>query len=66
VGYDWSERLPTIVQAMLALPVQSVVLDAEGVICGPDGKSEFDRMRACFSSQGAPAAFLYAFGHAGA
>jgi len=41
--------------------VRSAVLDGEGVICGPDGKSDFDRMRACFSRQGAPKAFLYAF-----
>jgi len=41
--------------------VRSVVLDGEGVICGRDGKSDFDRMRACFSRQGAPEAFLYAF-----
>ena len=60
-GHDWSERLPTIVKAMLALPVRSVVLDGEGVICGPDGKSEFEEMHACFSRHGAPEAFLYAF-----
>jgi ATP-dependent DNA ligase len=33
-GHDWSERLPAIVAALLALPVRSVVLDGEGVICG--------------------------------
>ena len=60
-GHDWSERLPAITEAMKALPVRSVVLDGEGVVCGRDGKSEFDRMRACFSRQGAPEAFLYAF-----
>jgi bifunctional non-homologous end joining protein LigD len=60
-GHDWSERLPTIVKALLALPMRSVVLDGEGVICGRDGKSEFDQMRACFSRHGAPEAFLYAF-----
>ena len=41
--------------------MRSVVLDDEGVICGPDGKSDFDRMRACFSRNGAPEAFVYAF-----
>jgi bifunctional non-homologous end joining protein LigD len=60
-GYDWSDRLPTMISALQALPVRSVVLDGEGVICGVDGKSDFDRMRACFSRQGAPEAFLYAF-----
>jgi bifunctional non-homologous end joining protein LigD len=60
-GHDWSERLPSITEAMQSLPVRSVMIDGEGVICGPDGKSDFDRMRACFSRQGAPEAFLYAF-----
>ena len=60
-GYDWSERLPSITAAMRAMPVRSVMLDGEGVIRGADGKSDFDRMRACFSRQGAPEAFLYAF-----
>jgi bifunctional non-homologous end joining protein LigD len=43
-GHDWSERLPSITKALLALPVRSIVLDGEGVICGPDGRSEFDCM----------------------
>src|SRR5262245_7979564 len=60
-GHDWAERLPTLTEAMKALPVRSVVLDGEGVICGRDGRSDFDRMRACFSRHGAPEAFLYAF-----
>jgi bifunctional non-homologous end joining protein LigD len=60
-GHDWSKQLPAIAEAMQALPVRSAVLDGEGVICDPDGKSDFDRMRACFSRQGAPEAFLYAF-----
>jgi bifunctional non-homologous end joining protein LigD len=45
-GHDWSERLPAITEAMQSLPVRSVVLDGEDVICGADGKSDFDRMRA--------------------
>jgi bifunctional non-homologous end joining protein LigD len=60
-GHDWSTQLPGIVEAMQALPVRSAVLDGEGVICGPNGKSDFDAMRACFSRQGAHDAFLYAF-----
>ena len=60
-GRDWSGQLPAITEALLALPVRSVMLDGEGVICGSDGKSNFDRMRACFSRRGAPQAFLYAF-----
>ena len=60
-GHDWSKQLPAITEALEALPVCSVVLDGEGFICGPDGKSDFDRMRACFSRNRAPEAFLYAF-----
>ena len=60
-GHDWSKQLAAIADALQALPVRSVALDGEGVICGPDGKSDFDRMRACFSRNGAPEAFLYAF-----
>ena len=55
-GHDWSKQLSAITDALQALPVRSVVLDGEGVICGPDGKSDFDSMRACFSRQGAPEA----------
>ncbi len=60
-GHDWSKQLPAIVKALQALPVTSVALDGEGVICGPDGKSDFDAMRAVFSRQGSREAFLYAF-----
>ncbi len=60
-GHDWSKQLPAIAEVLRALPVHTLVLDGEGVICGPDGKSDFDRMRACFSRNGAPEAFLYAF-----
>jgi len=60
-GHDWAERLPAITVALRALPVRSVVLDGEGVICATDGRSDFDRMRACFSRHGAPEAILYAF-----
>jgi ATP-dependent DNA ligase len=60
-GHDWSKQLPAIVEAMLALPVTSVAIDGEGVICGPDGKSDFDAMRAVFGRQGSREALLYAF-----
>jgi len=53
---------------MRALPIRSVILDGEGVICGPDGVSDFDRMRALFSPHSPRAAFLCAFvegAHAG-
>ncbi len=46
---------------MRALPIRSATLDGEAVICAPDGRSEFERMRAVFGRHGSPDAFLYAF-----
>ena len=60
-GHEWGAQLPAIAAALRTLPVRSVILDGEGVICGPDGVSDFDRMRAVFSRKGSPDVFLYAF-----
>jgi bifunctional non-homologous end joining protein LigD len=60
-GHEWGAQLPAIAAALRALPVRSVILDGEGVICGPDGVSDFDRMRAVFGRKGSPDVFLYAF-----
>jgi ATP-dependent DNA ligase len=43
-GHDWSAQLPAIVATIQALPISSALFDGEGVICGPDGKSDFDRV----------------------
>jgi bifunctional non-homologous end joining protein LigD len=59
-GREWSAQLPTIA-TLRTLPIRSVVLDGEGVICGPNGVSDFNRMRAVFGRKGSPEAFLYAF-----
>jgi ATP-dependent DNA ligase len=45
-GKDHTDRAPAIADALLALRVKSVTLDREGVICGPDGVTDFDRLRA--------------------
>ena len=60
-GHEWGAQLPAIAAALRTLPVRSVILDGEGVICGPDGVSDFDRMRAVFGRKGSPDVFLYAF-----
>ena len=44
-GHDWTERVPAIA-ALALLPVASVTIDGEGVACGSDGVSDFERMRA--------------------
>ena len=60
-GHDWTDRVPAIARALSALRVKSVTLDGEGVACGENGVSDFDRMRAAVGRMGSRAAFLYAF-----
>jgi bifunctional non-homologous end joining protein LigD len=45
-----------IAEAMTKLPVKSVTIDGEGVVCGPDGVSDFNLLHAACRR-----AFLYAF-----
>jgi bifunctional non-homologous end joining protein LigD len=60
-GYDWTDRVPAIAEALQALRVKSVTLDGEGVVCRPDGVTDFDRLRAAVGRMGSRDAFLYAF-----
>jgi bifunctional non-homologous end joining protein LigD len=59
---DWTDRVPLIVEAMLALPVKSATLDGEGVICDDRGVTDFERLRTALAERGGSrAAFLYSF-----
>jgi bifunctional non-homologous end joining protein LigD len=60
-GHDWTDRVPRIVDALLALPVESIVIDGEAVVCGADGIADFDALRAAVGRKGSRQAFLYAF-----
>ena len=53
--------VPLIAEALAKLRVKSVTLDGEGVVCRPDGVSDFDRLRAAVGRTGSRDAFLYAF-----
>jgi len=43
-GFNWSGRYPGIIDAVRRLKVRSVVIDGEAVVCGEDGRSDFDRL----------------------
>jgi hypothetical protein len=43
-GYDWSGKYPRIAEALLALRVQSCIIDGEAVWAGKDGKSDFEKL----------------------
>jgi bifunctional non-homologous end joining protein LigD len=60
-GNDHADRVPAIAGALMALPVKSVTLDGEGVVCGPGGVTDFARLRAALGRKGSRQAFLYAF-----
>lgn len=60
-GHDWTDRVPRIADALAALRVTSVTVDGEGVVCGADGVSNFELLRAVVGRKGSRDAFLYAF-----
>jgi bifunctional non-homologous end joining protein LigD len=60
-GHDWTDRVPRIVEALKDLRVKSVTIDGEGVVCRPDGVSDFDLLRAAVGRLGSRDAFLYVF-----
>jgi len=60
-GRDWTDWVPLIAEALAALRVSSVTIDGEGVVCRPDGVSDFDRLRAAVGRKGSRDAFLMAF-----
>jgi bifunctional non-homologous end joining protein LigD len=60
-GNDYTDRVPTIVKALRSLPVKSVTLDGEGVVCDANGVSDFELLRAELSRNGSRVPFLYAF-----
>jgi bifunctional non-homologous end joining protein LigD len=60
-GRDWTDRVPLIAEALAKLRLKSVTLDGEGVVCRPDGVSDFDKLRAAVGRLGSRDAFLYAF-----
>jgi len=60
-GNDYINRVPRIAEALASLRVKSVTLDGEGVVCGADGVSDFDRLRAAVGRLGSRRVFLYAF-----
>ena len=58
---DFTNKVPLIVEALLALPVKSATLDGEGVIIDERGLTDFERLRAALAGSGSRDAFLYGF-----
>jgi bifunctional non-homologous end joining protein LigD len=43
-GYDWSERYPSIVEAVEKLPAKSAIIDGEAVVLGAMGRPDFQAL----------------------
>jgi bifunctional non-homologous end joining protein LigD len=60
-GKDWSDKVPAIVEAMLALPAPAT-LDGEGVVVDDRGVTDFERLRSALAGRGGSrSVFLFAF-----
>jgi bifunctional non-homologous end joining protein LigD len=60
-GIDWTDRVPSIVDALRLLQLKSTTIDGEGVICDDRGVTDFDALRFALAHSTAPEVFLYAF-----
>jgi bifunctional non-homologous end joining protein LigD len=58
---DWTDRVPSIAEAMLRLRVRSVTLDGEAVCCDGRGVTDFDRLRSAMARLGSRDVVLFAF-----
>lgn len=57
-GADWTKRFPRIVQAVQRLPVRSILIDGEGVVCDSSGMAIFHNLHSKAHDEDV---FLYAF-----
>jgi bifunctional non-homologous end joining protein LigD len=60
-GEDWTQRFPTIVAAVEALPVASALLDGEAVVLDADGRSDFGHLQKALSESDSQAMRLEVF-----
>jgi bifunctional non-homologous end joining protein LigD len=61
-GRDWTDRVPSIVEAMRNLPLTSAALDGEGVVVDERGLTDFERLRTALAGRGGSRrVFLYGF-----
>jgi len=62
-GLDWTEQVPTVVAAVLALGTRSALIDGEAVVARDEGVTDFDALRSALASRNgrSAAVFLYAF-----
>jgi bifunctional non-homologous end joining protein LigD len=48
-GHDWSEKFPTLTNAMKDIDVESAILDGEAIVQDKEGKSDFGMLQTALS-----------------
>ena len=41
----WADRFPAVVDAANRIRTESFLIDGEAIVCGPDGRADFDALR---------------------
>jgi bifunctional non-homologous end joining protein LigD len=60
-GEDWTERMPSLAQALAKLKLESAVFDGEFVALGENGVSDFQLLQNSFSGKASQPLAYYAF-----
>jgi bifunctional non-homologous end joining protein LigD len=60
-GLDWTERFPTIAEAIAALPVKSAIFDGEAVVEDQGGISDFAKLQDALKSGDPSGIVFYVF-----
>lgn len=60
-GLDWTDKFPTIAEAVAKLPAANLVLDGEIIVPGPGGGGDFSLLKEDLSAKRTDRMVLYAF-----
>ena len=60
-GLDWTYRIPSIAEAVAALPSANLTLDGEVVVLAPDGTTNFAQLQASFQEGAANPLTFFCF-----
>jgi bifunctional non-homologous end joining protein LigD len=60
-GYDWSDRVPSLVAAAKQIPVDEAIIDGEVVVQTPEGRSDFHALEKALKRGGSPDLIYFAF-----
>ncbi|MEX3788113.1 DNA ligase D [Paraburkholderia sp. BR14374] len=60
-GHDWTSRMPSVTDALTALPVEEVWLDGEVVVLDAEGRPDFNALQNAFDRRSTADIVLFVF-----